>query len=167
LPPALPAPAYLGIPAGAELIKALMRSILAAISAEAAEPFGSVAGNCCGAPTEVRPRRPISVRREQTLQAVYPRGGWANPADGTALRHQGKTNSIEYITKGKRQGGPSDHRVLQRGTDIAASTMPVETIAPSNAFRCSTRNSFIGTGSGNCIGLRHEPGDVNIHGYHR
>lgn len=43
-PSAVPAAANLGIPAGGELIKALVRGILPAISAEAAEPLGSVAG---------------------------------------------------------------------------------------------------------------------------
>src|SRR5580692_2931052 len=70
LPTAAPAAADLGIPAGAELIKALMRGILPAISAEAAEPLGSVAGKRCAAPSDVRPRRPISERRAQILQAV-------------------------------------------------------------------------------------------------
>ena len=54
LPPAEPAAAYLGIPAGAELIKALMRGILPAIWAKAAEPFGPVAQMNCAAPGEVR-----------------------------------------------------------------------------------------------------------------
>src|SRR6516225_1442756 len=62
LPSAATAEAYLGIPAGAELIKALMRGILAAISAEAAEPLGSVARESGVAPSDVRPRRPISAR---------------------------------------------------------------------------------------------------------
>jgi hypothetical protein len=41
--PAIPAAAYLGIPADAKLIKAVMRGIIAAIPAEAAESLGSVA----------------------------------------------------------------------------------------------------------------------------
>jgi hypothetical protein len=54
LPPAEPAAAYLGIPAGAELIKALMRGILPAISAEAAEPLGWVTQKNFAAPSVVR-----------------------------------------------------------------------------------------------------------------
>jgi hypothetical protein len=41
--PAIPATAYLGIPADSEFIKAVMRGILATISAEAEESLGSVA----------------------------------------------------------------------------------------------------------------------------
>ena len=54
LPPAEPAATYLGIPAGAELIKALMRGILAAISAEAAEPLGWIVQNNFAASSVVR-----------------------------------------------------------------------------------------------------------------
>jgi hypothetical protein len=64
LPSAVAAVAYLGIPARADLIKALMRGILPAIWAEAAEPLGSVAGKSFAAPSQVRHRRPISERRE-------------------------------------------------------------------------------------------------------
>jgi hypothetical protein len=70
LPSAVAAAAYLGVPAGADLIEALMRGILLAIWAEAAEPLGSVAGKSFAAPNGVRHRRPISERREQTSQAV-------------------------------------------------------------------------------------------------
>jgi hypothetical protein len=123
----VPATANLRVPAGAELVKALMRSILPAISAETVEPLGSVAEKSCAAPSEVRPGRPISERREQTLQAVQ-----TNPANGTAaLAHRGKTNPIEKMTEGERQGRPGDHRVLLRGVDIAASNMPAEMPTPS------------------------------------
>jgi hypothetical protein len=54
LPSAEPAAAYLGIPARAELIKALMCGILPAIRAEAAEPLGSAAGKSFAAPSEIR-----------------------------------------------------------------------------------------------------------------
>jgi hypothetical protein len=135
LPSAAPAAADLGIPAGTALIKALMRGILPAISAEAAEPLGSVAGKSCTAPSEVRPRRPISERGEQTLQSV-----WTNAAGGTAARrHPGQTDSIEKMTEGERQGSPCDHRVLLRGANIAASTMPAENAYTIHAFWCSTR----------------------------
>jgi hypothetical protein len=42
LSPTAPAAADLGIPAEAELIKALMRGVFAAIPAEAAEPIGAI-----------------------------------------------------------------------------------------------------------------------------
>jgi hypothetical protein len=50
----VPAAANLGIPAGAALIKALMRGILPAIPAEAAETLGSFAGKSFATPSEVR-----------------------------------------------------------------------------------------------------------------
>jgi hypothetical protein len=43
LPSAAPAAAYLGVPAGTELIKALVRGILPAVLAEAAEALRSLA----------------------------------------------------------------------------------------------------------------------------
>jgi hypothetical protein len=130
LPAAALAAAYLGIPAGAELVKALMRGILPAIRAEAAEPLGSVAVKSCAAPSEVRPRRPIPERRKKSLQAVQ-----SNSADRTAaLLHRSKTNSIENMTEGERQCGPGDHRVLLRGADTAASTMPAENACTFLAF---------------------------------
>jgi hypothetical protein len=120
LPPALPAAAYLGIPAGAELIKALMRRILPAISAKAAEPLGSVVRKNLAAAGEVRHGRPIPERCEQTLPAVERR-----PAvtPGTLL-HRGETNSVKNVAEGERHGGSDDHRVLLRGADITASSMP-------------------------------------------
>jgi hypothetical protein len=66
----VPAKAYLGIPAGADLIKTLMGGILPAIWAEAAEPLGSVPGKSFAAPSEVRHRLAIAQRREQTPQTV-------------------------------------------------------------------------------------------------
>jgi hypothetical protein len=54
LPSTVPAAANLGIPAGAALIKALMRGILPAIPAEAAETLGSFAGKSFATPSEVR-----------------------------------------------------------------------------------------------------------------
>jgi hypothetical protein len=54
LPPAPLAVGYLRIPADAQFIKALMRGILPAIWAKAAEPFGPVAQMNCAAPGEVR-----------------------------------------------------------------------------------------------------------------
>src|SRR6202023_1118106 len=67
LPPAEPAATYLGIPAGTELIKALMRGILPAIGAAAAEPLGSIAQKNFTTPTAVRHGRPISERRKLPL----------------------------------------------------------------------------------------------------
>jgi hypothetical protein len=54
MPPAPLAVGYLCIPADAQFIKALMRGILPAIWAKAAEPFGPVAQVNCAAPGEVR-----------------------------------------------------------------------------------------------------------------
>ncbi len=127
-----------------------MRGILPAVSAEAVEPLRSVAGESCAAPSEVRPGRPISERREKTLEAVQ-----MNPAGGTAAPpYRGKTSSIENMTDVERQDGSGDHRVLPRGGDIAASNMPAEMSTLFRAFRCSNP-IVIGTGSGNCIGPRH------------
>jgi hypothetical protein len=112
-----------------------MRGMPPAISAETAEPLGSVARESCAAPSQIRPGRPISERREQTLQAVQ-----TNPANGTAaLPDRAKTDSIEKMTEGERQGSPGDHRILLRGANIAASTMPAENAYTIHAFWCSTR----------------------------
>jgi hypothetical protein len=54
LPPAPLAVGYLCVPADAQFIKALMRGLLPAIWAKAAEPFGTVAQMNCAAPGEVR-----------------------------------------------------------------------------------------------------------------
>jgi hypothetical protein len=118
--PAVPAAADLSIPTGAEFIKAVMRGILTAVSAEAAEPLGSVVQQDFTAPGEVRDRRPISERRNDALPAA--KTNRAGKID--ALLCRGETNSVENRSKGEGQGGTSDHRVLLRGTDIIASTMP-------------------------------------------
>jgi hypothetical protein len=118
--PAVLAAAYLSIPTGAEFIKALMRGIRAAASAEAAEPLGSVVQQNFTAPGEVRDCRPISERRNDALPAA--KKDRAGKID--VLLCRGEANSVENISEGEGQSGTSDHRVLLRGTDIAASTMP-------------------------------------------
>jgi hypothetical protein len=54
LPPAPLAVGYLCVPADAQFIKALVRGLLPAIWAKAAEPFGTVAQMNCAASDEVR-----------------------------------------------------------------------------------------------------------------
>jgi hypothetical protein len=118
--PALAAAAYLRIPAGAEFIETLMRGILAAVSAEAAESLRSVVQQNFAAPGKVRDCRPISERRNDTLPM-----GKTDPAGNTdALLRRDEANSVENIAEDEGQGETSDHRVLPRGTDIHASTMP-------------------------------------------
>jgi hypothetical protein len=117
---AVPAAADLSIPTGAEFIKAFMRGILTAVSAKAAEPLGPVVQQNFTAPGEVRDCRPISERRNDALPpAMTDRVGKID-----ALLCRGEANSVENVSKGEGQGGTSDHRVLLRGTDITASTMP-------------------------------------------
>jgi hypothetical protein len=60
----------LGIPTGAEFIKALMRGFLTAVSAEATEPLGSVVQLNFTAPGEIRDCGPIFERRDEALQAA-------------------------------------------------------------------------------------------------
>jgi len=106
---------YFGIPTDAELIKALTRGISTAISAKSVEALGVAACWSFAAPGEVRRCPPF-----------FKRGNHAPPAATTtaALHRRGKTNSAENTAEYERQGGASDHRVLLRDANIAASTMP-------------------------------------------
>ena len=71
LPPAISATAYLGIPAGPELIKALMPGLLSAIAAEVKKALGSVVQRNFVAPCDIRVcPAPISEHRKQPLPAV-------------------------------------------------------------------------------------------------
>src|SRR5262249_14559698 len=63
LPRALPATGYLGIPAGAEFIKALVHGILLAVWAKAAGSLGFVVQKNFAAPGEVGLCRPNTKRR--------------------------------------------------------------------------------------------------------
>jgi len=118
--PAIPAAAYLGIPTDAKLIKAVMRGILAAISAEPAESLGSVAQWNFAAPCEVQECRPISNRRKHPSPAIE-----TDPAGKTGrLMQRSKADSVENIAKGEGNSGTGDHRILRQGADTAASTMP-------------------------------------------
>jgi hypothetical protein len=138
---------YLSVPTGAEFIKALMRGVLTAVSAEAEEPLGPVAQQNLTAPSEVRNYRPVSERRNDALPAALKdRAGKID-----ALLCRGEANSVENISEGERQGGTSDHRVLLRGTEVAASTMPAGCLVA--ALR---ENQVCGAGSGNCSGHRHD-----------
>ena len=99
--PAIPAAAYLGIPTDAKLIKAVMRGILAAISAEPAESLGSVAQWNFAAPCEVQECRPISNRRKHPSLAIE-----TDPAAKTGrLMQRSKADSVENIAKGEGNSG--------------------------------------------------------------
>jgi len=95
--PAIPAAPYLGIPTDAKLIKAVMRGILAAISAEPAESLGSVAQWNFAAPCEVQECRPISNRRKHPSPAIE-----TDPAGKTGrLMQRSKADTVEKIAKGE------------------------------------------------------------------
>jgi hypothetical protein len=128
LVPALPATAYLGIPAGAEFIKALMPGILSAIWAKAAESLGYVAKKNFAAPGEVRLCRPNSKRRKHPLPEVETYAASTTPS----LVRRIKANSTENIAEGEGQGGTGDHRILLRGADTGASSMPVHQACQPN-----------------------------------
>jgi hypothetical protein len=98
-----------------------MRGFFTAVSAEATEPLGSVVQLNFTAPGEIRNCGPIFERRNEALQAPKK----DRTANIDALPCRAEANSVENISEGEGQGGTSDHRVLLRGTDIAASTMPV------------------------------------------
>src|SRR5438445_9749045 len=114
LAPAALAATYLGIPAGAELIKALMRGILPAIGTEAAEPLGWVAQKNFTARSAV----PISERCKLMF-----------PAAETIPQHRGKATSLEKAAEGERQGGTGDHRVLLRDASNQALIVPAGWVA--------------------------------------
>jgi hypothetical protein len=97
-----------------------MRRILTTVSAEAAEPLGSVVQLNFTPPGDVRDCRPISERRDDTLPA--PKNDRTGKIDVWLCRAE--AHAVENISEGEWQGGTGDHRVLLRGTDIAASTMP-------------------------------------------
>jgi hypothetical protein len=112
----------LGIPAGAEFIKALMPGILSAIWAKAAESLGYVAKKNFAAPGKVRLCRPNSKRRKHALPEVERYAASTTPS----LLRRVNANSTENIAEGKGQGGTGDHRILLRGSDTCASSMPAE-----------------------------------------
>jgi hypothetical protein len=114
----MPAAAYLSIPAGAELIRALVRGISSAIAAETGESLGPVLQQNVTVPFKDRDCRPLSECRNNAQQ---PGGALAAQAD--ALSQRGETNSVEHISNGEEQGGTSDHRILLNA-EIAASTVP-------------------------------------------
>ena len=92
---AIPAEIHLGIPADAELIKALMRGIFTAISAKSMEPLGVAACWNFGAPGEVGLCPPVFKRGDHALPAA---------ATTAALRRWGKTNSAENTAKREGRG---------------------------------------------------------------
>src|SRR5262252_9239199 len=125
LPAAISAAVYLGVPADTEFIKGFVRGIIIAISAKTADSFSVNVRRNFTAPGEARGCPPSFEPSDQALPAseMHPA---ATPA---MLVCQGETNSIENIPKRQRQG-KSDHRVLLRDADIAASTMPSRTCWP-------------------------------------
>jgi hypothetical protein len=69
--PAMSAVAYLGIPASAELIEALVRCFLPAIAAEGKKALWSVPQQNFVAPCDIRVRPPpVSERRKHALPMV-------------------------------------------------------------------------------------------------
>jgi len=119
LPPAIPAMVYLGIPADAELIKAVMRGILTAICAKSAEPLRVLDRRNLPAPSEVGLYPPLFKRHNHALPAA---------ATTATLRRRAKAKPIDDASERKRQSGTSDHRVLLSDTNIAASSMPPECV---------------------------------------
>src|SRR6516164_11433257 len=95
--PAVPAATDLSIPTGAEFIKAVMPGILAAVSAEATQPLGSVVQQNFTAPGDVRDCRPISERRNGALPAAKR----ARVGKIDALLCRDEANSVENISKGE------------------------------------------------------------------
>jgi hypothetical protein len=110
----------LGIPAGAEFIKALMHGILLAVWAKAAESLGFVVQKNFAAPGEVRLCRPNTKRRQHALPEVETYAASTTPS----LMRRGKANATENITEGEGLGGTGDHRVLLRGAETDALSMP-------------------------------------------
>jgi hypothetical protein len=119
LPAAISAAVYLGVPADTEFIKAFVRGIIIAISAKTTDRFRVDFRRNLTAPGEVRGCPPSFEPCDQALPAseMHPA---ATPA---TLVCRGETNSTKNTSEGERQG-KSDHRVLLRDADIAASTMP-------------------------------------------
>src|SRR5271169_318588 len=97
--PTLPATAYLGIPAGPELVRPLVRGVLAAIQAEAAEPLGPIAQKNFVAPRDGGHRRPIAERGKYSLPEVETNSSLA----AETLLHRGETNAIENVAESERR----------------------------------------------------------------
>jgi hypothetical protein len=97
-----------------------MRGFLTAVSAEAVKPLGSLVQQNFTAPGEIQDRRPISEPRDDALPAAKT----DRAAEINALLYRGETKPVEDGSKAEGQGGTSDHRILLRGADIVASTMP-------------------------------------------
>jgi hypothetical protein len=93
----MPAAAYLGVPAGPQLVKTLMRGVFTATLAEVKEPFGPVA-------------RQNLEPSEYAAPAIT-----ENPAGdaGTPMR-QGEANALQNVVKCDGQGGTGDHGVLRQ-----------------------------------------------------
>jgi hypothetical protein len=128
----------LGVPANAELIKAIVRGIIIAISAKSADPFSVDIRRNFAAPGEIRGCPPVFKRRNHPL-----------PAMATLLR-RGNTSSIENISEGERQG-TSDHRILLRDAGIRASTMPALMFANGMDWLVSSRLAFIALAIGEAV----------------
>ena len=102
--PAITAARYLGEPARAKLIKALMRGLLGAVIADAPEPLGLVVCQNFAAPSAVRRNPPIFQLRYHAVPA-------ASRAPAGKAVSQLQRGSGESISE--REGRKtSDHRVL-------------------------------------------------------
>jgi hypothetical protein len=111
---------YLCVPADAQFIKALMRGLLPAIWAKAAEPFGTVAQMNCAAAGEVRHQGPNSERRKSMPPSIETR-----PAVTTQTPlDRDEAKSVEKIAQGERLARTDDHRLLLHGIGSRASNMP-------------------------------------------
>jgi hypothetical protein len=111
---------YLCVPAEAQFIKALMRRILSAIWAKAAEPVGRLAQMDCAAPGEVRHQGPNPERRKSIPPPIETR-----PAVTTHTPlDRDEAKSAEKITQGERLAGADDHRLLLHGIGSGALNVP-------------------------------------------
>lgn len=84
------------------------------------EPLRSIVQHNVAAPCKGWDCQPISKCRND----AHPSGKAERAGNTDVVLHPGKANPVENISEGEGQGGTSDHRVLRRGADICASTMP-------------------------------------------
>jgi hypothetical protein len=101
-----------------------VRGIIIAISAKTTDPFSVNFRRNLTAPGEVRGCPPSFESCDKALPASEMQSA-AAPA---MLVCWGETNSTKNTSEGESQG-KSDHRVLLRDADIAASTMPAAQLA--------------------------------------
>jgi hypothetical protein len=118
LPLALLAAERLGIPADTELVKKLVRRVLFAISAKAAQPLLSIAQRGFAVQSKQRHGGPLSERGKDALPAAERRS--VVTAGDMPLR-RGKAKPVENVAQGERRGGTGDHRDLLRSYKLPKS----------------------------------------------